>query len=109
MTELQLSELIEDFERDMRIGCHSRRAETSRSPAGQEIRRRGRDILPELATHLKATCAGSEHQQLRLAWAQLIAYERPRLRDLPGVPSEPGANLNDWYDWICSQENKNTN
>ena len=51
-----IHQLIDRFEKDIRYGCHSTRAEASRSAAGKELEKRARidekEIVPALAARL---------------------------------------------------------
>lgn len=103
-----LSCLIEDFERDVRIGMHSMRAEVSRSPAGQEIQRRGEKVLPYIAVHLSVVHSGKiVGNDIQNSWGLLMAINRKNLKHLPDYPKE-GTMLIDWFRWLCRQEEKIT-
>jgi len=55
-----VADLIARFENDVRFGCHSVRAEVSRSLAGQELERRGGEIVQALEDRLKVAPAKND-------------------------------------------------
>lgn len=49
---LSIPDLMERFEKDIRFGCHSTRAEASRSLAGKELEKRAKTSGKEVALAL---------------------------------------------------------
>ena len=56
--ELPIGDLVGRFESDIRFGCHSTRAEASRSLAGQELQRRGETDRDRVVKALAARIEG---------------------------------------------------
>ena len=53
LSAMSVADLIARFEKDIRFGCHSTRAEASRSLAGQELERRGEETIQAIQNRLK--------------------------------------------------------
>jgi hypothetical protein len=74
-SEMSLLELFDRFEKDIRYGCHSLRAEVSRSQAGMEIQKRSATSLPEIEAYAKAK-SGLPDDRVLLGWAMLLRWIR---------------------------------
>lgn len=75
---MSLPQLVKRFENDIRYGCHSTRAEASRSLAGKELQRRGKESLQEIAARWGAIDQQAPENQVEIGvrngLAMLIAW-----------------------------------
>jgi hypothetical protein len=67
--EKNVAELVDEFKRDIIYDCHSFRVKLSRSDAGKELVKKGRESLRGMITHLRAYKTDEETQ---LAFACLL-------------------------------------
>jgi hypothetical protein len=99
---MNTKELFESFENDILIGCHSLRAEVSRSPAGKKIIAAGQRIFSELALHLKDCKLPTEIEAIandvRHGWGMLLSWlcENHRL-DHKGIAQN---DFDSWVKWL---------
>ncbi len=102
-----LGALIGMFEKDIEIGCHSLTAEVSRSAAGQEIQRRGTEVVLTLSTYVVVRYAGNkpEESTIRKAFAMLMAHNKENLLAMSNFPPRH-SDLDAWYQWLCSVQDR---
>lgn len=70
---MDLSELIEGFERDIVYDAHGYTARFERSQHRQELQRRGRGALPAIVAHLQVKLPSS-FMNLDTAWGNLLNW-----------------------------------
>ena len=95
--EKTTGELILEFEREIRFDVHSTRARVSRSHAGRELRRRGRDALGAIPSHLWANRPRNSDWDMEDAWRLLMSWIFDDLGDPKG--ERPGDHIHRWIEW----------
>ena len=77
-TSKPFKDLVARFEKNIRFGSHSVRAEVSRSQAEKELRRRGSEALPFIETHMTALNASQDvdplDERVLEAWGTLFEW-----------------------------------
>jgi len=88
---MSVPDLLARFENDIRYGCHSTRAETSRSSAGKELQTRGEEAIRTITARWSAMRRPSEESQVeagvRRGLAMILAWMSFDVATLP-VSSE---------------------
>ena len=87
ISQMSISELIDQFENDILYYTHSLQERIRRSPAREELDKRKEEAIPMIQAHLKER-RGSTREDVRHAWNIILGWMQPG--------QTAGSNLTKW-------------